>query len=78
MLLMFSSGNTNRLSITATGESVVGNNYIGLINGYCQEKKIQCDYILDHRDGPSHNPQSVSTYVCTLDTMPAGTIERSL
>lgn len=55
-----SSGNTNQLSITATGESVVGINYIGLINGYCQDKKIQCDYILDHRDGPAHKPQSVS------------------
>ncbi|XP_075875071.1 interferon-induced, double-stranded RNA-activated protein kinase [Nelusetta ayraudi] len=53
------SGNTNQLSITATGESVVGINYIGLINGYCQDKKIQCDYILDHRDGPAHKPHFV-------------------
>lgn len=53
------SDNIKRLSVSTAGESVAETNFIGLINNYCQEKKIQHDYILENQCGPSHTPQSV-------------------
>lgn len=65
----------NRLSISTAGESVVEANFIGLINSYCQEKKIQHDYIFEKQCGPSHAPQSVRL---TSNTTEEQMVERSL
>ncbi len=56
------SNKTKSLTLTPKGQGFRETNFIGLVNHYCQSKRILHDYILAEKRGPPHNPQWVWTW----------------
>ncbi|XP_051285238.1 interferon-induced, double-stranded RNA-activated protein kinase isoform X2 [Dicentrarchus labrax] len=48
---------TKSLSVTKVDEGFTETNFCGIINNYCQKRKLLHDYVLEKRCGPPHNPQ---------------------
>ncbi|XP_039638993.1 interferon-induced, double-stranded RNA-activated protein kinase-like isoform X2 [Perca fluviatilis] len=63
---------TKSLSVRTTGDVFTDTNYIGMINSYCQRKKLSHDYILEKRCGPPHNPQFFYKLVINNKEYPVG------
>ncbi|XP_037637686.1 interferon-induced, double-stranded RNA-activated protein kinase-like isoform X2 [Sebastes umbrosus] len=63
---------TKSLSVITKDEGFIETNFIGIIDHYCNKKKLSNDYILVDRSGPSHIPHFSYKLVINKKDYPVG------